>query len=246
MIFGAILAGGIGSRMQTTDLPKQFLPLGDRPVVIHTLETFLACSRFDCIYVGIHSLWLDHMAGLLEQYSIPDCRTRVRIVAGGAGRNDTIFSIIREIEQTFGESEEHILVTHDAVRPFVTTQIIEENIDGALQYGAVDTVLPAADTIVESTDGKTISHIPNRADMYQGQTPQSFQIQLLKRHYAALSQEEKQQLTDACKICVLQDYPVHLVLGSSQNLKITTAADYAIAQAMVAAMPHIQDFIGNK
>lgn len=234
MIFGAILAGGIGSRMQTTDLPKQFLPLGDRPVVIHTLETFLACSRFDCIYVGVHSLWLDYLDALLGKYHIPDCKTRVRLVPGGADRNATIFHIVQDIEQTFGESGEHIIVTHDAVRPFVTPQIIEENIDGALQYGAVDTVLPAADTIVESTDGKTISRIPNRVHMYQGQTPQSFQIQLLKRHYAALSQEEKQQLTDACKICVLQNYPVHLVMGSAQNLKITTAADYAIAQALVA------------
>ena len=97
----------------------------------------------------------------------------------------------------------------------------------------MDTVTPAVDTLVVSTDGKGISSIPNRAQMYQGQTPQSFRINLLKTLYHSLSDEEKGLLTDACKICVVRDHPVYLVEGSYTNLKITTPGDYKIAQAMV-------------
>lgn len=232
MIFGAILAGGVGSRMHMADMPKQFLPLGDKPVIMHTLEKFLTCMRFDKIYVGVHGDWVDYMKDLIVRY-VPAQQERICVVAGGSDRNETIFNVVRTIEQVYGESDDHIIVTHDAVRPFLSLRIIEENIDGALQHGAVDTVVPAADTIVVSTDGKVISDIPQRANMYQGQTPQSFRIRLLKDMYYSLSEEEKHILTDACKICVVRNYPVHLVMGSDTNLKLTTPGDYKIAQAMV-------------
>ncbi len=232
MIFAAVLAGGSGKRMHTADMPKQFLPLGERPVIIHTLEKFLTCSRFEKVYVGMHPDWVDYMRDLVQRY-VPGFADRICVVPGGSDRNGTIFNIIHSIEETYGQSDEHVIVTHDAVRPFVTIRMIEENIDAVLRCGAVDTVVPAVDTIVVSEDGKVISQIPNRAQMYQGQTPQSFRISLLKELYASLSEEEKEILTDACKICVVRDYPVQLVQGADTNLKITTPGDYKIAQAMV-------------
>ncbi|MBQ6830116.1 MAG: 2-C-methyl-D-erythritol 4-phosphate cytidylyltransferase [Clostridia bacterium] len=233
MIFGAILAGGVGSRMHMADMPKQFLPLGDKPIIIHTLEKFLTCSRFEAIYIGVHADWINYMTDLIEKYVPAALQEKVRPVAGGSDRNTTLLNVIAAIEDVFGESDEHIIVSHDSVRPFVTLRMIEENIDYAAQYGAVDTVTPAVDTIVVSSDGKFISNIPNRAQMYQGQTPQSFRINLLKELYHSLSEEEKGLLTDACKICVVRDHPVYLVEGSYTNLKITTPGDYKIAQAMV-------------
>lgn len=232
MIFGAILAGGVGSRMHMADMPKQFLPLGDKPIIIHTLEKFLLCSRFDKIYIGVHADWIGYMDSLIAKY-IPQSVQHIQTVPGGADRNSTILNIVDAIEQAFGADDESIIVTHDAVRPFVTLRMIEENIDAAIAYGAVDTVTAAVDTIVVSEDGTLISDIPQRTRMYQGQTPQSFRISLLRELYQSLSQEEKQVLTDACKICVVRDYPVHMVEGASTNLKITTPGDYRIAQAMV-------------
>ena len=231
MIFGAILAGGTGSRMNISDMPKQFLNLGDKPIILHTLEKFLTCPRFDCVYVGVHPDWLTHMRDLVAKHI--GQTDKIKLVPGGADRNSTIFNIIDDLETVFGASDEHIIVTHDAVRPFVTLKMIEENIDAALQHGAVDTVAPAVDTIVCSTDGKQISSIPDRSTMYQGQTPQSFNINLLKSLFADLSETEKQTLTDACKICVVRNHPVYMVEGNSANLKITTISDYKIAQAMV-------------
>lgn len=233
MIFAAILAGGVGRRMNMPELPKQFLPLEDKPIIIHTVEKFLQCERVEQVYVGVHGDWLPYTRELLQQY-VPEQARRVRVVAGGADRNGTIFNIVDEIERVYGVSDEHIIVTHDAVRPFVTRKIIEENIDAALRYGATDTVVPATDTIVASMDATVIHDIPNRAYLYQGQTPQSFKINILKALYHSLTEEEKEILTDACKICVVRDHPVQLVQGSVTNMKITTEGDYAIAQAMAS------------
>ena len=235
MIFGAILAGGVGSRMNIADRPKQFLQLGDKPIIVHTLEKFLLCSRLDRVYVGVHPNWLLHMQDLLDKY-VPDQKDMVTLVPGGGDRNNTIMNIASQIEKDFGESDDHIIVTHDSVRPFVTMRIIEENIDAALKYGACDTVVPATDTIVVSDEGGTITEIPDRSKMYQGQTPQSFNMKRLKELYFDLSDEEKNVLTDACKICVVRGLPVFMVRGEVSNLKITNVSDYKIAQAMVGGI----------
>lgn len=234
MIFGAILAGGIGSRMNISDMPKQFLNLGSKPIIIHTIEKFLMCSRFDKIYIGVHSDWLLYMNDLIKKYNLDE--ERLTCVPGGKDRNDTIFNIIKHIKENYKNNDENIVVTHDAVRPFVTNRIIEDNIDAALKFGACDTVISSTDTIVMSENGNTIANIPNRKFMYQGQTPQSFKVNLLFELYSELSDDEKSTLTDACKICVVRDFPVQLVLGEVSNIKITTVTDYKIAMAMVGGM----------
>lgn len=232
MIFGAILAGGIGSRMNISEMPKQFLDLGGKPIIIHTLEKFLMCGGMEHIYLGVNEKWILHMKDLVEKF-VSDQKDRIHIVAGGADRNSTIMNIIQKIEKDFGESEEHFIITHDSVRPFVTERILRDNIEGVLKFDACDTVVGASDTIVMSEDGEIITEIPNRSKMYQGQTPQSFRMNLLKRLYTELTDDEKSVLTDACKICVVRHVPVHLVQGEVSNLKITTVSDYKVAQAMV-------------
>ena len=236
MIFGAILAGGVGSRMNISDMPKQFLDLGEKPIIVHTLEKFKLCSRLDHIYLGVHPDWLTHTNDLIEKYLGKAAAENVHVVAGGTDRNSTIFNIISDIEKNFGESEDNIIITNDSVRPFVTQRMIEENIDAAIKYGAVDTVTSAIDTIVESDDGEFIKEIPNRQKMYQGQTPQSFKISVLKKLYSELTDDEKAILTDACKICIVKGYPVYMVEGEISNIKITTVSDYKIAQAMVGGI----------
>lgn len=230
MIFGAILAGGTGTRMGI-DKPKQFLMLGAKPIIIHTIEKFLLCEKIDELYVGVHPDWIDYAQDLIEKYIKID--KKIILVPGGKDRNSTIFNIVDAIEKKFGESEEHIIITHDSVRPFVTLRIIEENIQAAIEYGACDTVISAVDTIVVSDDGKAISKIPDRTKMFQGQTPQSFRMSMIKEIYCDLSDDEKAVLTDACKICVVRNVPVKLVRGEVSNLKITTIDDMKMAKAMI-------------
>lgn len=231
MIYGGILAGGKGTRMGYTEMPKQFLMLGGKPIIIHTLEKFLMNSRFQRIYVGCVADWVKHTQDIIGKYIGP-CE-RISVCAGGADRNGTIMSIIAAIQADFGKNDDDIVVTHDAVRPFISHRIIEDNIEAALACGACDTIVPAADTIVCSDDGEYLESIPNRARMYQGQTPQSFNIRLLEENYAALSEEEKHILTDACKICVLRGNKVKIVLGETFNMKITTLYDLKIAEAIL-------------
>lgn len=231
MVFGAIVAGGIGSRLNIGSVPKQFMMLGDKPIIIHTIEKFLLCKNIDYVFVGVHKDWTVYMDDILSKYGVN--REKIFITEGGKTRNETILNIIDAIENRFGADEGHVIVTHDAVRPFITLRIIEENIESAKKFGACDTVVPAIDTIVESKDENTISSIPDRSVLYQGQTPQSFNMAQLKEIYTSLSEKEKQTLTDACKIFVLRNKKVHLVEGESSNIKITTVGDYKIALAMI-------------
>lgn len=232
MIFAAILAGGSGTRMGNPDKPKQFWMLGERPVLVQTVEKFCVSGGFDQVIVLCPQTWLHQTKDILMHYlpQFPD----VAVIAGGAERNDTVMNALDHIQQNFGLDDDTIIVTHDAVRPFVTHRVIQANIAAAQEYGACDTVIPATDTIVESTNGATITNIPPRSDYYQGQTPQSFKAAKLKELLLALTDDQKKILTDACKVFTLQGQPVALVQGDVSNIKITYPNDMRIARAMIA------------
>ncbi|MCL2311252.1 MAG: 2-C-methyl-D-erythritol 4-phosphate cytidylyltransferase [Firmicutes bacterium] len=233
MIFAGIVAGGTGTRLGG-EIPKQFLLLGIKPIIVHTLEKFMLCSKFDAIFVGVHESWLPYATDILKKFNINDCR--IFFTSGGYDRNLTIMNIISAIEEKFNVSDEHVLVTHDAVRPFVTLKIIEENIISVQKMGACDTVVKSNDTIIESNLNKTmILKVPNREYMFLGQTPQSFNMSKLKKLYYQLSEKEKSDLTDACKIFVIKNEPVELVMGEFSNIKITTVSDYKTAQSLLGA-----------
>ena len=223
MIFGVVLAGGIGSRMGNVEKPKQFLTIGDKPIIIHTLEKFYVNDKFEQIIVLCPTQWVEHTKNLIKKYLKDE--NRVVVIPGGETRNDTIMNAIAHIEKNFSVDDDTIIVTHDSVRPFVTHRIIEDNIKYAMKYGACDTVIPATDTIVESSNHDTISNIPDRSMMYQGQTPQSFKVKKLKQLFNELSDEEKEILTDAAKILVIKGEPVYLVDGEVFNIKITYPYD---------------------
>lgn len=231
MIYGEILAGGSGTRMGNTEMPKQFLMLGERPIIIHTIEQFLINQAFSKIIVCCPKEWVSYAEDLLEKYNID--KDRVEITAGGATRNETIMNGCKYIEEKYGLNDKDIVVTHDAVRPFVTQRILDDNIKLAKKYGAADTVIPATDTIVYSKDGKMITEIPDRKECYQGQTPQTFNIKKLTSLFDSLTKKEKEILTDGCKIFSIKGEDVALVDGEVYNIKLTTLYDLKIAEAIL-------------
>lgn len=231
MIYGVVLAGGVGSRMGNVGKPKQYLLIGDKPILIHTLEKFYMQSEFEKVLVLCPQEWMSHTKNLIKKY-IRDTE-RVVVLQGGDTRNETIMNAISYIESQGNLNEDTIIVTHDSVRPFVTQRILEENIQYAKEYGACDTAVAATDTIVCSDDNVVISDIPERRKMYQGQTPQTFKALKLKNLYQALSEEEKNLLTDAAKIFVMKGEKVHIVEGEVFNIKITYPYDLRVAEALL-------------
>lgn len=231
MIFAVILAGGVGSRMGKVDTPKQFLILGNKPILIHTIEKFIINSKIDKIIVLTPENFINHTKDLISEY-IPQ-NENIFVIEGGETRNDTLMNSIIYINENFEVDEDSIIITHDSVRPFVTHRIIEDNIEAVKKYGVCDTVIPATDTIVESVNGETISNIPVRDNYYQGQTPQSFNLNKLHELICSLSDEESKILTDACKIFTLKGEEVYLVDGEVTNIKITYPYDLKLANSIL-------------
>ena len=232
MNYGVVVAGGVGTRMGA-DKPKQFLIIGNKPIIVHTVEKFVLCSELEKIIVLTPSDWIEYTEDILEKNLGDNLMKRVAVIEGGATRNETIMNSINYIESNYGLDDDTVILTHDAVRPFVTHRIIKDNIEAVMKYGATDTVIPATDTIVEAQDGNIISAIPDRSKMYQGQTPQSFKAKELRDTYQALTQEEKDILTDATKIYVLKGKQVKLVKGESFNIKITYPYDLEVAETLL-------------
>lgn len=231
MVYAGILAGGQGKRMGRTELPKQFLNIGGKPIIIHTLEQFIICKKIDKIIIATPENWKSYMIDILNKY-YQNCE--LNVISGGNTRNETIMKICEFIKEDSKEKE-NIIVTHDAVRPFITQRIIEDNVE-AMQdknIDAVDTVIPATDTIVESTNNNIITNIPIRDYMYQGQTPQTFRVNELVDTYNSLEKREKEILTDAAKIYALKKKNVKLVKGEIYNMKITQEYDLKLANAIV-------------
>lgn len=228
MIYALILGSGIGSRMGNTTLPKQFLKIGNKPIIIHTIEQFILSTRVNKIIVVVSSDYENYLKDLFKEYKL----NNIDIVIGGSDRSSSMINGCNYILDNYAVNDNDIIITHDAVRPFVTSRIINDNIDKIKNYDAIDTVIPATDTIVE-VDDDIISNIPIRSKMFQGQTPQTFRVKELVSIYNSLSNEEKEILTDACKIYTLKNKRVGYVKGEIYNLKITTKFDLNVAHSIV-------------
>ena len=231
MIYGAVLAGGVGRRMGNAEKPKQFLTIGGKPIIVHTVEKFAVCTEFEKVIVLTPAKWIEHTRNILAK-NIPDM-SRITVIAGGDTRNETLMNAIRYIDEEGNLDDDTIIVTHDAVRPFVTYRILKDNIEAAQRVGACDTAFPATDTIVRSEDGRLIAEVPDRSQLYQGQTPQSFKARKLRELYESLTDEEKGILTDAAKIFVMKGEDVEIVRGESFNIKITYPYDIKVAETIL-------------
>ncbi len=235
MVIGAIFAGGIGSRMGSADMPKQYLQLGSKPIIVHTIEKFVINPEIDNIIVLCPKAWIAHTKDLIKKH-LGSAAEKITVVEGGSTRNGTLENALKFINENFNIDDESVIVTHDAVRPFVTHRIICENVEAARKYGACDTVIPATDTIVHSVDGENLADIPTRSELYQGQTPQSFNIRELEGVLASLTEDEKNTLTDACKIFTIKNKPVRIIDGEVFNIKITYAYDLKVANALLGVV----------
>ena len=219
MIFAGIVAGGTGNRIGA-DIPKQFLDLDGKPIIIHTAQKFLSHPLVDKLIIGVHPDWTEHMEELNRKY----LNSAALITPGGAERNDTIVRIIRCAFANGGEMED-ILLTHDAVRPFVTERMITDSINAMDTCEICTTAVPATDTIVVSEDGESVSDFPLRKTMFCVQTPQTFKMQRFLEMLSLVPEEERALITDACKLFHMNGITVRLIKGDASNIKITYPSD---------------------
>lgn len=231
MVIGVILAGGTGTRMGNTKLPKQFLNIGSKPVIIHTIEKFVLNPNVDEIILSVPLEWIEYTENLLKQYNLD--KIDIKIVEATNSRHDSVEKCCDFINKQYNITENDVVLIHDAVRPFISNRIIEDNIRLAKETGIVDTVIPAVDTIVKSEDKKTVNEIPNREFLFQGQTPQSFNIQKLTMILKSLTETEKKVLTDTCKCFIYRNEYPSIVYGETYNFKITNLFDLRIANMIV-------------
>lgn len=228
MNIAVILAGGIGSRMGIVDKPKQFIDVYGKPIIVYTLETFDNHPAVDGIAVVCLAEWLDDLRIFLRKYEIKKVKW---IIEGGQTRQDSIYNAIKVLGQECADDD--ILVVHDAVRPLVSHKIISNNILAAKDYGAVDTVIPSADTIIRSVDGTTLKEVPKRKELYIGQTPQSFKFSVLKAAHEKAIANGIFDSTDDCQLVIELGAAVHLVPGEKLNFKITSFDDLLLLKAML-------------
>lgn len=228
MNIAVILAGGIGNRMGIVDKPKQFIDVYGKPIIVHTLEVFDNHPEIDAIAVVCLSEWMDDLRILIRKYEINKVKW---LVEGGETRQLSVYNAVKTLSQEC--SEDDILVVHDSVRPLVTHKIISRNIAGARQFGAVDTVVPSADTIVRSVDGERIKEVPLRKELYLGQTPQSFRLSLLRRAHEKARAENNLDSTEDCQLVLELGEEVHIVQGEQLNFKITSFDDLLLLKAVI-------------
>ena len=223
MNIALILAAGSGTRMGNADKPKQFLPIYGKPLMIHTIEAF------DKIVIVTNEQYIDQVKVWCKQYGLSKVKD---VVAGGNSRQISVYNGLKAVEELVS-SPDDIIVIHDAARPLISQKIINDNIAVCKQFGAVDTVIKASDTIIRSKDNEIISDIPNRNELYQGQTPQTFKFNIIKDAHEKALKEDIPNVTDDAKLVLSFGIDVHLVEGSAQNFKITTFDDLMMLKALL-------------
>lgn len=222
-----ILAGGVGNRFGE-NIPKQFVKINDKPIMIYTLQTFQEAANIDEIVIVCVMGWLDHIKQLCEEYSIKKVRM---IVLGGESRFLSIYNGIQEIAQNC--SQEDFIIIHDAVRPCINDDILTESIQTAKKIGAAVAVASCYDTMFVSKDSKSIDDIYPREFLYKGQTPETIRFGIAKESYDLAYQDSSLQIDSPTSLLMRFGKKVGLSKGSQSNIKVTTQDDVILFKAMI-------------
>ncbi len=219
MSAGAIIVAAGGSqRMGGVD--KLLLPLAGRPVLAHSLSTFAAHPRIDAIVVVASEANAASIRALVEQYA-----PAAAVVLGGPRRRDSVLNGLEALMDC-----DYVLV-HDGARPLLTPELIDAALDGAIESGASLCAVPVSDTVKRADEAGFVRGTVSRRDLWLAQTPQAFRCDTLRRAHASTDID----VTDDCALVELLGEPVRIVMGSQRNLKLTTAADLALAAALLAS-----------
>ena len=230
MTVAVIFAGGSGVRMGSS-VPKQFLELAGKPVLAHTLLLFQNHTEVDEIRVVVQREYIDRTRLLCAEHGITKL---TGIVEGGATAQDSIYNGLSSCRDA-GISDDAIVLLHDGVRPYITTEVISKNIASVREHGNGVTFTPCYETLVISKDGSSICDIPARRESFSAQAPQSFRLgDILDAHEKIRAMSGGyEDLVDQATICWKLGIQIHLVPGNRGNIKITTPEDIVMLDALL-------------
>ena len=224
-----IIAGGSGNRMHQ-DIPKQFITVNERPVIVYTLEAFEKHPGIDAIAVVCIEGWEQVLWAYARQFNITKLRF---VVPGGKNGQDSIRNGVMELEKHY-EPDDLVLV-HDAIRPMVSEEIISDNIRVAREYGNAITVIPCAEAMMQTEDGIVSVGSYPRSRLKRTQTPQAFRIKdICDLHRRALEAGITNSVA-SCTLKIEMGEQVYFSAGSEKNIKLTTVEDIDIFKALLAA-----------
>lgn len=221
MNIAIIFAGGKGSRMKS-EVPKQFLKINGKDILVHTIEVFQYHSMIDKIYISTLKQYIPYVKQLVEDNNLNKV---VSIIEGGETAQDSIYNALKKAES---ENDSNcITLLHDGVRPFLSSNVITDNIEGVKKYGNAITSIQAFETIMMSKNGKLVDDVTIRNETFIGQAPQSFYLKdIIDAHeQIRKSKNGYTNMVDACTILRYLGKDVHLVHGNRGNIKITTPED---------------------
>ena len=226
---GLLIAGGSGTRMHQ-DIPKQFLTVNEKPVIVYTLEAFQNHPEIDAIAVVCIEGWEHVLWAYANQFNITKLKY---VVPGGINGQDSIRNGVYELEKYF-DSEDIVLI-HDAIRPMVSAAIISDCIRITKKRGNAVTVIPCAEAMIQTEDGEVSEGSYPRERLKRTQTPQGFHIgKICDLHRRALNAGINNSVA-SCTLMIEMGERVFFSAGSEKNIKLTTVEDIDIFKALLVA-----------
>lgn len=223
-----IFAGGTGKRMGINDVPKQFLEISGKPIIIHTIEKFENHTEIDEIIVVCVKKWISYLKDLLQKNDIRKVRA---IVCGGETGQDSIYNGLKEAEKYSAASD--IVLIHDGVRPLIDEDLISRNIRDTKLHGNSITATKCNETLILSKNGVDVDAVPLRRNSYNAQAPQAFKLgEIISAHEEMrMVNPDYDDIPDSCTLMIKSGNPVFLTEGVRGNIKITNPIDVYIFEA---------------
>jgi len=216
-----IAAAGFGTRMGGQG--KQYLPLRDEPIMAHTLRAFQNCTQIQKIIIVTNEAELVRCRSLVESYRFDKV---AKIVKGGSERQDSVYNGLKVLPE-----QVKIVAVHDGARPLVTPDLIEASLTGLKDWDGIVVGIPAKDTL-KRIEGEQVRETLDRRSIWHIQTPQIFRADLLFKAYQEAGDEHFRGTDDAV-LMERMGCKIGIVMGSYENLKITTPEDLVIAEAIL-------------
>lgn len=238
MNIAIIFAGGSGVRMGS-GIPKQFLQVDGKPVLVHTLKLFQYHRKIDKIYLSVLEDYIPYAESLIDEYRI----TKVAgVMAGGKTAQDSIYLALKKAAEE--NDEDSVVLLHDGVRPFVSYDVISENIRSVREKGNAITCTPCYETILLSKNGESVDTVPYRKETFSAQAPQSFFLKDIISYHDQIRASENgyENMVDACTIIRSLGIEAHMVQGNRGNIKVTTPEDVYMFRALMQYKENEQIF----